>query len=302
MSLMKLSRWFLLVVGFAALASGCVVNANDECYEVCDTVCEVRCNPWECWEVCWDECWDECTYVEYEEEYTEESPDDRPRAECSVDAECDQGEACERGRCVERSPGVGLCQPCERNADCVEEGARCLEINGEERVCGRACEAAADCPRGFECQSVSSEVGVPNQCVPAADPDNGARSCEVPEPEPEPEPGCRRNDDCAQGELCVDGACAPEAPVACAADADCGAELICEEGSCAPLECRRSADCADAQICVNARCEDACDDANPCPEGSSCEAPGYCAPSHSCAADADCPQGQTCQSGACVSL
>lgn len=323
-------------LGSLLLASGCVIDASDDCYEVCDTVCEVRCNPWECWEVCWDECWDECSYVEYEEEYYDDEyydDVDRPRDECSVDADCGQGESCDRGDCVVDTTGVGLCQPCERNNDCLEEGARCLQLNGEEKVCGRACEEASDCPRGFECLEVSREVGVSSQCVPMAEGDEGLRSCVLPEeeePEPEPELECTRNTDCGQGQICVDAMCQddPQAnacddthpceeglvceqgqcvqpPQACEADTDCGDGEICTEGLCSPLECRRSEDCQEGNLCVNARCYTACDEENPCGEGLSCEAPGYCAPaevSQGCEANADCPSGQACMEGACVSL
>lgn len=66
-----------------------------------------------------------------------------------------------------------LCSPCQRDADCVGPGSRCLTVDGA-RVCGRDCSAGSPyppgCPGGYSCQTVE---GGSQQCVPST----GTCSC-----------------------------------------------------------------------------------------------------------------------------
>ncbi|NMB74268.1 MAG: hypothetical protein GYA21_03965, partial [Myxococcales bacterium] len=58
-----------------------------------------------------------------------------------------------------------LCDPCQRDADCLGPGSLCLTLDGE-RFCGRDCSPASQyppgCPAGYVCQNVGSAL----QCQP----------------------------------------------------------------------------------------------------------------------------------------
>lgn len=246
---MKLQSLLACLLGLL-WASGCVVHASDDrCDTQCNTYCDVYCDPFGCWEECWDECWDVC--YDYDDDNGGSTPVREPG--CRVDAECSQGDRCDAGACVPERGSAGLCQACTSNFDCVEEDARCLRLEGNTGgVCGRACDTQDDCPASFDCIAVSQELGAPHQCIPASNPDTGARSCEVSD-DPTPTPDCVRSEDCDPNQTCVDGACVDP-----------------------QVECRRSADCDEGQLCVDARCRQACDADRPCAEGLVCEAPGYC--------------------------
>lgn len=88
--------------------------------------------------------------------------------ECPNDWEC-------RGAAAGGDP-VFLCQPpldtlcdaCEKDADCKELGARCVDF-ADGAFCGRDCEGAPTmCPEGYACGEVGNEFGqvVAYQCMP----------------------------------------------------------------------------------------------------------------------------------------
>jgi formylglycine-generating enzyme required for sulfatase activity len=60
-----------------------------------------------------------------------------------------------------------LCQPCTAHADCaVGENApdtRCLSYGASGSFCGSPCDAATDCPEGYECATETPQGG-PKQC------------------------------------------------------------------------------------------------------------------------------------------
>lgn len=84
---------------------------------------------------------------------------------------------------------------------------------------------------------------------------------------------------CAEGEICEDGACVPDAVTGCEEDADCGEGEVCEEGACVSTGCADDADCPGGLICEDGACLD----------------PG-------CADDTDCAEGQICDEGACIEV
>lgn len=64
-----------------------------------------------------------------------------------------------------------LCSPCNQDADCVREGARCLPLGTEGGTfCGQACTVDGDCPSSFACLPAP---GGPDQCQPLS----GTCSC-----------------------------------------------------------------------------------------------------------------------------
>lgn len=64
-------------------------------------------------------------------------------------------------------------------------------------------------------------------------------------------PNCGDDDDCHEGEFCVNGQCQ-----LCRDDSDCPAGQRCNGGRCDPIEgyCASNADCPDGQECENNRC------------------------------------------------
>ncbi|MEM1416057.1 MAG: OmpA family protein [Myxococcota bacterium] len=111
-------------------------------------------------------------------------------------------------------------------------------------------------------------------------------------------PSCNDDDDCREGELCVDGTCQQ-----CREDADCEAGETCNDGRCDPIAgyCDEQTPCPDGQECVGNRCRtvDPCRDVS-CPAGQECRGgdceaiPGYCDDTMPC------PEGQECIGNRCV--
>jgi peptidoglycan-associated lipoprotein len=64
-------------------------------------------------------------------------------------------------------------------------------------------------------------------------------------------PKCDNDEDCHQGEYCVNGMCQQ-----CRGDADCPAGQHCSSGACQPIPgyCESSSDCGPGQECVNNQC------------------------------------------------
>ncbi len=125
---------------------------------------------------------------------------------------------------------------------------------------------------------------------------------------------CAANSDCAVGEACVDGTCAPiecytnetcvrgsvcnaayQCVPGCDSDLDCDAGEQCSDGSCVAYECRTTqSDCAYDEVCEGGSCVDhgggACDRCDPGTDD-------YCFPLYEegpCGADSECPRGERC--------
>jgi peptidoglycan-associated lipoprotein len=104
-------------------------------------------------------------------------------------------------------------------------------------------------------------------------------------------PTCERDEDCREGERCVDRRC-----VTCVADADCPAGQECADGACRAIAgwCERDGDCPDGQVCKDNRC-------SPCESDDEC-GDGFCVGGRcsECRTDDDCPEDQDCVNGRCV--
>lgn len=102
--------------------------------------------------------------------------------------------------------------------------------------------------------------------------------------------------------LALTSACGPDYP-ACDTDEDCHEGEFCVDGQC--QQCRGNEDCPAGQSCNDGRCDPIpgyCDDANACPAGQRCENNRCVAEQASteCDENTACPAGQRCESGRCV--
>lgn len=116
-------------------------------------------------------------------------------------------------------------------------------------------------------------------------------------------PACDRDDQCHEGEFCVNGQCQQ-----CRSNSDCGTGQQCTGGRCEdiPGYCDATTACPAGQECVNNRCQAArevqCDANGPCPTGQECVG-GDCAPiSGYCDAATACPSGQLCENNRCRAM
>lgn len=286
-----------LCVFSATLYAGCVFYEDCDYYETqCWDVVDVYCDPWGCWEEVFTECEDYCVDVS--------APVGSVVApECTADRHCGNDQICQSERCVaaphDGGGGAGLCHECDVNADCAESGALCLNLEENATVghCGRACVADDECPRDFQCLSLSGASG--NQCVPAD------RVCES---NPVPQPDCTTDANCDGGEVCEGGRCVTPAPD-CLDNSGCTAPQICEAGACvdptpAP-ECVDNTGCTEPQICV----DDACVDPEPTPEcenNAGCDAPQICLQGSctdpACTVNGECGDAELCVDGLCEAL
>jgi peptidoglycan-associated lipoprotein len=110
-------------------------------------------------------------------------------------------------------------------------------------------------------------------------------------------PACKKDQDCNEGEKCVDGKCQQ-----CATKDDCGPGKICEGGECklAPGACETDADCAEGRVCEQNRCVP-CESDVDCGPSGRCSG-GACLERGTCRVDEDCEDDEDCVDGSCQRL
>ena len=309
-----------LIMFGAAFSTGCIIVDEDrhhtetQCYDDCYDyeVCESYCDYYECWDECWWEtecdtvCEDVVVYDEHLDHDDYSAP--TPGNECYSDPDCNGDDICVANRCVAAGSDAkglgGLCQACETNNDCIEDGALCIELSFDqatstgELVCTRPCEYNHECPAGFECINISSEAGTSAQCLPVLT-EWGERTCN-----PSPELECVRATDCGLGESCVanecirpDGAPAPS-DGSCVTRTDCNSGESCIDGQClaAAENCVFNEEC-DGGACVDGTCLSTCNTDSDCASAEQCRA-GLCEPAE-CRRTADCAAGNICVDARC---
>lgn len=234
-------------------------------------------------------------------------PDDFLCNDPCAGVECPDGEVCDPAT-VECIEPLGLCEPCERNAQCGGELDLCLTFQDVDSSQSCALNCADDpniCPEDYNCATVNAPTGPLQQCVPLIG------TC---------------TDRCAdlvcenEGDICNPrtGTCNPPGEVCtpCISDVDCGGEADrclgltgapCEENA----DCSADEFCNDDGTCVGGFCgQDCSEDAGICGEGSACfnlnDGGAQCLPLRlACVdrcTDADCEEGFNCddQTGECV--
>jgi MYXO-CTERM domain-containing protein len=119
-------------------------------------------------------------------------------------------------------------------------------------------------------------------------------------PTPTPTPECENDEDCPEGQVCVDGECVEATPTN------------------TPIGfCNDNEDCPEGQVCVNNRCVTPtpsptpigyCEDTEDCPIGQVCLNNMCVTPTPSptpigyCEDNEDCPNGQVCVNNMCVAV
>jgi hypothetical protein len=170
--------------------------------------------------------------------------------------------------------------PCEVDADCVEDGA-CYDS-----ICWiiptadpNPCASTADCPRGWECD-------VTMRCVSETITGGLGSSC-------------GEGSHCRAGFQCVDQICLDvvgEAGEYCLSDETCAAGLLCDQNKCAePWEglCVSDSECRDGLVCLARRCVSRSEGqlGAPCNSHFQCAAEFLCV-DHACAPESGAGQAQ----------
>jgi len=286
-----------------------------------------------------------------------------PPEPCRDDADCAAGEFCAFDDATDCcAPGAvclmylpaceGVCRPieedpfeCRSDADCArgtcvfdwdecpsvcdDSAEECVAVCGPPELVGShcapfvpgECAADSDCPEGMACEIVCETPRCSEERCIGAEPICFGQCVPV---EPPPE-GCRSNDDCAAGEICL------MPPYPCADEMDCLGMCVPDE-----TECLSDADCPEGMYCQmrwdldaaccppNAFCDETlppcgggvcvADDPWPypyCESDADCAADEYCAAQPwmylpvgvgicqprgvECVSDADCGEGMRCE-------
>ncbi len=89
---------------------------------------------------------------------------------CASDENCDVGLVCdpELGLCV-ASGIAALCESCASTLECEAEGAICVDLTEDQRICTEPCDDDAPCPPGYGCSLVVPH-GAPAErhCLPSS--------------------------------------------------------------------------------------------------------------------------------------
>jgi Tol biopolymer transport system component len=115
---------------------------------------------------------------------------------------------------------------------------------------------------------------------------------------------CETNDDCPEGEVCVDDVCVPVTPtptstatatpvptstptpgIPCFFDQDCPVGQVCIDGECMTVPCETDVDCPGGRMCVDGICQPIVMTPTPLP---------------TCTTDEDCPEPDRCRAMVCV--
>jgi MYXO-CTERM domain-containing protein len=185
-------------------------------------------------------------------------------------------------------------------------------------------QIAADAPRGATGIALSNFIASDadtERIMPAQTGD-----CEVmvtdPPPTPTPKGFCNDDEDCPEGQVCVDNRCVTPTPIGfCDDDEDCPPDEECIDNRCRPRPtatptpsptpegfCNDDRDCPEGQVCIDNFCATPtpvgfCEDDEDCPPGQTCIDNRCTDPSPTpvgfCEDDEDCPEGEECVDNRC---
>ena len=208
---------------------------------------------------------------------------------------------------------------CYTDGDCPDDTA-CLD-----QRCANPCHSLSPCHVTSVCSVVNSLPFRTMICscregwVPESD--TRCKPVELPNP-----PGCARDDDCPNGEACVNRQC--KDPCDCGTGAQCFVEdhrpvCVCPPGyvgnpqiSCEPIGCQSDGDCRDRETCVQGDCVNPCLLQDPCGRHAECypsrhRANCRCLPGYEgdpfvgcevigCRTDPECPTDRACRNKDCI--
>lgn len=212
-----------------------------------------------------------------------------PGFRCATDTECPGGHRCDAasGTCF-IPVWRGLCSPCDADAQCRDEGGRCLEAQGTgERFCSRACDPAAAAPDRYVCRSIDASWLL----VPESGTCEAGRALCAP---------CSGDAQCGDGaDLCVENLLSGERSCGRACNPHCGGDPNCAS-ECPPDRFR----CADLggdgsgpfQCVPRDGCDGWCEDDRACRIGESCNR-NVCVPATDGRACAPCADDDDCSIG-----
>ena len=225
-----------------------------------------------------------------------------------------------------------LCRPCEGDSDCSSDGGedRCLDYGPDGRFCGGVCNAAIQCPDGYECLADGPDGGsqcilVDGECPCSAQSvwlgasticefsnesgtcagqrfcsEDGLSPCNAPEPAGEVCNGIDDNCDGAVDEATCDdqNSCT---------DDSCAGETGCVQEPLTGTNCDDQDACTLTDHCEDGECTGtliACDDNNPCTDDSCDGAAGciFAANVADCDDGDPCTIGDQCQAEECVGV
>lgn len=107
-------------------------------------------------------------------------------------------------------------------------------------------------------------------------------------------PNCKKDEDCQEGEVCVNQRC-----MQCAEDTDCAEGEECIDGACIQKEgfCNTDDDCTDGKVCKDNKCVP-CESDGDCGPTARCSN-GRCLERGKCVEDTDCADDEDCIDGVC---
>ena len=198
--------------------------------------------------------------------------------ECDGQNPCADGQVCVGGQCVDETAPTGQIgddcsvEPCGQNLFCVQGG-------GLGTFCTAICSQGS-CPTGWSCQTVNSNQGAANICLPNGGNESGTQAFGEP---------CNSGPNCLSG-LCVSDGRSAFCTQSCSQDRDCPDAGECQSlqgggGACIPTDdtptqqgsygdpCNSAENC-ESNLCIavtgNAYCSEECNGSGQCPEGSGC--------------------------------
>jgi hypothetical protein len=258
---------------------------------------------------------------------------------CDDGINCTVADKCDGGQCVGQAVDCSDFDSACTKASCRESDGACVEVaanEGEPCDDGLLCTLNDICSSG-RCGGMRVDCSASDSACTAGTCEPATGAC-VAAPANE-NAACEDGDPCTVGEVCDDGACGgspkdcsgldeacvvgicdgksgecvaiPRVDETLCDDGDpCTVEDRCEVGRCVGVEkdCSVEDGACTVGACVDGTClanprEDglACDDADPCTEGGSCESGACIAPQKDCSAlDGPCVTGVCNEAGACV--
>ena len=208
---------------------------------------------------------------------------------------------CVQGACATNAECAGTGQICNASNQCVSCGTSdtaCTAAYASGYICVGGDCVQGTCHNGGECMS-SQQIcsATSHTCVDCTD-DNSCQTsynaadylCITGSPNKCVQGTCRVNNDCSNGQICINNTC-----IHCTDNASCGSGKVCLTSGCTPGNCIAASDCTTAgDVCTANNCSPCASDGECLATGTGYGAnylcvgtPGTCVPGN-CRAKGDC--------------